>query len=177
MTAFHAEYAWVGGGVARDLRLDVEAGRFTAVTAGGSVEDATRLPGLLLPGLANVHSHAFHRALRGRTHTGRGSFWTWREQMYALAGTLDPDRYLALARAVYGEMALAGVTCVGEFHYLHHGPGGVPYRDPNAMGHALIEAARQAGIRITLLDTLYLTSTVDGAPLEGVQRRFGDRDA
>ena len=176
MTAFHADYAWVGGGVTRDVRLDVEAGRFTAVTAGGSVEDATRLPGLVLPGLANVHSHAFHRALRGRTHTGRGSFWTWREQMYALAGTLDPDRYLALARAVYGEMALAGVTCVGEFHYLHHGPGGVPYRDPNAMGHALIEAARQAGIRITLLDTLYLTSTVDGAPLEGVQRRFGDRD-
>jgi formiminoglutamate deiminase len=131
----------------------------------------------VLPGLANVHSHAFHRALRGRTHTGRGSFWSWRDQMYAVAGTLDPDRYLALARAVYGEMALAGITCVGEFHYLHHGPDGVPYGDPNAMGHALIEAARQAGIRITVLDTLYLTSTVDGAPLEGVQRRFGDRDA
>jgi formiminoglutamate deiminase len=97
--------------------------------------------------------------------------------MYAVAGTLDPDRYRALARAVYGEMALAGITCVGEFHYLHHGPDGVPYGDPNAMGHALIEAARQAGIRITLLDTLYLMSTVAGAPLEGVQRRFGDRDA
>jgi formiminoglutamate deiminase len=175
--AFHAEYAWIDGGVARDVRLDVAGGRFTAVTAGGSTEGAIKLPGLVLPGLANVHSHAFHRALRGRTHTGRGSFWTWREQMYALAGTLDPDRYLALARAVYGEMALAGMTCVGEFHYLHHGPGGVPYGDPNAMGHALIEAARQAGIRITLLDTLYLTSTVDGVPLEGVQRRFGDRDA
>jgi formiminoglutamate deiminase len=175
MTAFFAEYAWVGGAVARDVRVDVAGGRFTAVTPGGPVDGATRLPGLVLPGLANVHSHAFHRPLRGRTHTGRGSFWTWREQMYALAGTLDPDRYHALARAVYGEMALAGITCVGEFHYLHHGPDGVPYDDPNAMGHALIEAARDAGIRITLLDTLYLTSTVDGAPLEGVQRRFGDR--
>ena len=177
MTSFFADYAWIDGAVARDVRLDVAGGRFTAVTPGGAADGATRLTGLVLPGLANVHSHAFHRALRGRTHTGRGSFWSWRDQMYALAGTLDPDRYLALARAVYGEMALAGITCVGEFHYLHHGPGGVPYADPNAMGHALIEAARQAGIRITLLDTLYLTSTVDGAPLEGVQRRFGDRDA
>jgi formiminoglutamate deiminase len=176
-TSFFAESAWIDGAVARDVRLDVAGGRFTAVTPGGAVDGATRLSGLVLPGLANVHSHAFHRALRGRTHTGRGSFWSWRDQMYALAGTLDPDRYLALARAVYGEMALAGITCVGEFHYLHHGRGGVPYGDPNAMGHALIEAARQAGIRITLLDTLYLTSTVDGAPLEGVQRRFGDRNA
>jgi formiminoglutamate deiminase len=177
MTSFFAEYAWIDGAVARDVRLDVSDGRFTAVTPGGAADGATRLSGLVLPGLVNVHSHAFHRALRGRTHTGRGSFWSWRDQMYALAGTLDPDRYLALARAVYGEMALAGITCVGEFHYLHHGPGGVPYGDPNAMGHALIEAARQAGVRITLLDTLYLTSTVAGAPLEGVQRRFGDRDA
>ena len=177
MSAFHAQYAWIDGTVAHDVRLDVAGGRFTAVTAGVPAGDATRLPGLVLPGLANAHSHAFHRALRGRTQTGRGSFWTWRDRMYALAGTLDPDRYLALARAVYGEMALAGITCVGEFHYLHHGPGGVPYAEPNAMGQAVIEGARQAGIRITLLDTLYLTSTVDGAPLEGVQRRFGDRNA
>jgi formiminoglutamate deiminase len=177
MTSFFAEFAWVDGAVARDVRLDVADGRFTAVTPGAPTDGATRLSGLVLPGLANVHSHAFHRVLRGRTHTGRGSFWSWREQMYALAGTLDPDGYLALARAVYGEMALAGITCVGEFHYLHHGPDGKPYGDLNAMGHALIEAAQHAGIRITLLDTLYLTSTVDGAPLEGVQRRFGDRDA
>jgi formiminoglutamate deiminase len=131
----------------------------------------------VLPGLANTHSHAFHRVLRGRTHGGRGSFWTWREQMYEVAGRLDPDTYHALARAVYGEMVLAGITCVGEFHYLHHGPDGTPYADPNAMGHALIAAARDAGIRLTLLDTLYLTSGVDGRPLDGVQRRFGDGDA
>ena len=83
---------------------------------------ARRLDGLTLPGLANAHSHAFQRALRGRTQHGSGSFWTWREQMYALAERLDPESYLALARATYAEMALAGVTTVGEFHYLHHGP-------------------------------------------------------
>ena len=130
----------------------------------------------MLPGLANAHSHAFHRALRGRTHGDRGSFWTWRERMYEVAARLDPDSYYTLARAVYGEMALAGITCVGEFHYLHHNPDGTPYADPNAMGDALASAARDAGIRITLLDTLYLASGVDGRPLEGVQRRFGDGD-
>ncbi|MEV4277786.1 formimidoylglutamate deiminase [Actinoplanes xinjiangensis] len=173
---FHARHAWVGDAVAEDVRIEIEDGRFTAVTPGSPAEGEP-LPGLVLPGLANAHSHAFHRALRGRTHSGRGSFWTWREQMYAVAATLDPDGYLALARAVYAEMALAGITCVGEFHYLHHAPGGVRYADPNAMGAALIQAADEAGIRITLLDTLYLTGGVDGTPLEGVQKRFGDGDA
>jgi formiminoglutamate deiminase len=173
---FHARHAWVGDGVAEDVRIEIENGRFTAVTPGSPAEGEP-LPGLVLPGLANAHSHAFHRALRGRTHSGRGSFWTWREQMYAVAATLDPDGYLALARAVYAEMALAGITCVGEFHYLHHAPGGVRYADPNAMGAALIQAADEAGIRITLLDTLYLTGGVDGTPLQGVQERFGDGDA
>jgi formiminoglutamate deiminase len=177
MTAFHADHAWVDGTVAHDVHLEITGGRFSAVRTGVPAGDAVRLPGLALPGLANAHSHAFHRALRGRTNGGRGSFWTWREQMYAVAGRLDPDSYFTLARAVYGEMALAGITCVGEFHYLHHGPDGTPYADRNAMGHALIAAAAAAGIRITLLDTLYLTSTVEGGPLEGVQRRFGDGDA
>jgi formiminoglutamate deiminase len=129
---------------------------------------------LVVPGFANAHSHAFHRALRGRTHHGRGSFWTWRDLMYRVAATLDPESYYRLARAVYGEMALSGITAVGEFHYLHHGPDGTPYDDPNAMGHALIAAAADAGLRITLLDTLYLTSGVDGRQPEGVQRRFSD---
>jgi formiminoglutamate deiminase len=175
MTVYHAAYAWVGDGLRQDVRIEVTDGVFTAVTPGASAEGA-RLPGLVLPGFANAHSHAFHRALRGRTHGGRGSFWTWRERMYAVAAELDPDSYFALARAVYAEMALAGITAVGEFHYLHHAPDGEAYADPNAMGHALIAAAAAAGIRITLLDTLYLTSTVDGRPLEGVQRRFGDGD-
>jgi formiminoglutamate deiminase len=99
--------------------------------------------------------------------------------MYALAGRLDPDSYYRLARLVYGEMVLAGYTAVGEFHYLHHGPGGVRYADPNAMGVALIEAAKDAGIRITLLDVLYLAGGLDGGgyrALAGPQLRFGDGD-
>jgi formiminoglutamate deiminase len=173
---YHAEFGWLAGGVARDVLIEVDGGRFTAVTPGVAEPPAgaTRLPGLTLPGLANAHSHAFHRALRGRTHAGKGTFWTWRNQMYALATRLDPDTYLALARAAYAEMALAGVTAVGEFHYLHHDAGGARYADPNQMGAALVEAAAQAGIRMTLLDACYLTSTVDGAPLVGPQLRFGD---
>jgi formiminoglutamate deiminase len=174
---WHAEWAWVGDAVAPDVLIEASDGRFTAVTPGAEAPaDAVRLPGVTLPGLANAHSHAFHRALRGRTAADRGSFWTWRQGMYALAGRLDPDSYLALARATYAEMALAGITCVGEFHYLHRDADGRAYADPAVMGKVLIEAAAQAGIRITLLDTLYLTSTVDGQPLDGVQRRFGDGD-
>jgi formiminoglutamate deiminase len=96
--------------------------------------------------------------------------------MYDLARTLDPDSYHRLARAVFGEMALAGITGVGEFHYLHHGPGGARYGDPNAMGEALRAAAHAAGLRLTLLDTCYLQGGID-VPLTGVQRRFDDGDA
>jgi formiminoglutamate deiminase len=177
LTRYWAEHAWVAEDAAHDVLIEVADGRITAVTPGAVPGNATRLPGLTLPGLANAHSHAFHRALRGRTHDGSGTFWTWRERMYAVAARLDPDSYYALARATYAEMALAGITCVGEFHYLHHSPTGAPYADPNAMGAALIQAAADAGIRITLLDTCYLTSTVDGQPLQGAQVRFGDGDA
>ncbi|MBU2669681.1 formimidoylglutamate deiminase [Actinoplanes bogorensis] len=185
MTTFFSPYVWTGGALARNVTIEVADGVITAVrpdpdgSALGDSGDAgtpVLLPGLVLPGFANAHSHAFHRALRGRTHAGGGSFWTWRDLMYSVAERLDPDSYYALAKAVYAEMARAGITAVGEFHYLHHGPDGTPYADPNAMGNALIAAAADAGIRITLLDTLYLTATVDGKPLEGVQRRFGDGD-
>ncbi|TQL68022.1 formiminoglutamate deiminase [Nocardioides albertanoniae] len=172
------ERAILPDGVADEVLVTVADGRFETVTPGFPGHDgaATRLAGLTVAGLANCHSHAFHRALRGRTQRGRGTFWTWREQMYAAAQRLDPDSYFALARAVYREMAATGITCVGEFHYLHHQPDGTPYADPNAMGEALIEAAREAGIRITLLDTLYLAAGI-GTPPEGVQRRFSDGDA
>ena len=132
--------------------------------------------GLTIPGLANAHSHAFQRALRGRTQAERGDFWTWRRRMYEIAERIDPDLYLALARATFGEMALAGITAVGEFHYLHHGPGGARYEDPNALGKAVIAAAREAGIRITLLDTCYLHGGI-GQQAEGVQLRFSDGSA
>lgn len=174
---WHAAYALLPTGLAREVTFEVTDGRFTSVTADSPRGDAALLPGVVLPGLANAHSHAFHRALRGRTHAGGGTFWTWREAMYAVAAQLDPDSYLALARATYAEMALAGVTCVGEFHYLHHAPGGAPYADPNAMGEALRQAAAEAGIRLTLLDTCYLAGglTAEGhLPLGAEQQRFGD---
>src|SRR6185312_9529300 len=181
---WHAELAWLPShGLMPDVLIEAVADRFTEVRPGvpaAAAGGAERLTGLTLPGLANGHSHAFHRALRGSTQAGRGTFWTWREQMYATAARLDPDSYLALARAVYAEMALAGITCVGEFHYLHHGPGGRRYADPNEMSRALLEAAGQAEIRITLLDTCYLSGGLDArgapVPLAGPQLRFSDGD-
>jgi formiminoglutamate deiminase len=179
-TAWHAELAWLGPGrgVAERVLVEVEGERIAGVTEGVEPPGgAARLAGLTVPGLANGHSHAFHRALRGRTQRGRGDFWSWREQMYRLAATLDPDRYLELATATYAEMALAGITAVGEFHYLHHDPAGRPYADPNRMGEALVEAAGRAGVRLTLIDTCYLRAGLDGRPLAGAQVRFGDGDA
>ncbi len=174
---WHAEAAYVGGMVETDVLIETAGDRITAVTPATSAPpDAVRLPGLTLPGLANAHSHAFHRALRGRTQVGEGTFWTWREQMYEAVAGLHPETYLKLATGVFAEMALAGITTVGEFHYAHHDKGGKWYPDPNAMGHALIEAARAAGLRITLLDTCYLTGGIDSA-LNPTQRRFSDGDA
>ncbi len=183
---WHAELAWLPGlGVCPDVLIEAAGERFREVTPhidrAEVPAEAVRLPGLTLPGFANAHSHAFHRALRGITEAERGTFWTWRQRMYEVAARLDPDSYLALARGVYAEMALAGVSCVGEFHYLHHGPDGRPYPDPNAMGRALIQAAADAGIRMTLLDACYLTGGLSRAghaePLAGTQLRFGDGDA
>jgi formiminoglutamate deiminase len=144
------ELAWLGGDAPeRGVVVEIEGDTITAVRADAEPpSDAERLPGLTIPGLANAHSHAFQRALRGRTQAGTGSFWTWREQMYALAETMTPDAYLPLARATFAEMALAGITVVGEFHYLHRGG--------NAMGEAVMQAAAQAGVRLTLLDACYL---------------------
>ena len=176
MPVIWTEYAWLPDRVSKGVRITVHDGRITAVEADTARQGNEIRTGLTVPGFANVHSHAFHRALRGRTHGDRGTFWTWRERMYALAARLDPDSYFTLARAVYGEMALAGVTGVGEFHYLHHTPGGKPYADPNAMSAALVAAAAEAGIRITLLDACYLAGGI-GAPLTDVQQRFGDGDA
>ena len=179
MKRLWCELAWLGGDAPeRGVLIEIDDGLLASVTPGTAEPppDAERLRGLTLPGLANAHSHAFQRALRGRTHGGTGSFWTWREQMYALAGTVDPDSYLELARATFGEMALAGITLVGEFHYVHHDPQGEPYADPNAMGKAVVQAAHEAGIRITLLDACYLHGGI-GRPLDDVQRRFADADA
>jgi cytosine/adenosine deaminase-related metal-dependent hydrolase len=180
-TTYWAEHAWLPSGLATGVRFEVVAGVFAGVQRRGRPEAGDeRLHGVVLPGLANAHSHAFHRMLRGRTHGDGGNCWTWREQMYAVTERLDPDTYFALARAVFTEMVASGYTVVGEFHYLHHGPGGRPYDDPNAMGEALRRAAAEAGIRLTLLDTCYLAGglTADGhTPLGADQQRFGDGDA
>jgi formiminoglutamate deiminase len=185
---YWCEHAWLGGpgverGVEHGVVVEVAGDRIASVHVGVDrpPADTRRLDGLTIPGLANAHSHAFHRALRGRTHDGRGTFWTWRDRMYRIAEQLDPDSYHELACAVFGEMALAGITCVGEFHYVHHQRDGTPYTDPNALGAALVAAAQHAGIRITLLDTCYLHGGMrpDGGTIEldEVQRRFTDGDA
>ncbi len=183
MTSYLLERAWVDGAVRDDVLVHVADGKFARVQPessaqprGEHINESTRLGGLTIPGLANCHSHAFHRALRGRTQRDRGTFWTWREQMYAVAERLDPGSYFRLAVQVFREMVAAGFTSVGEFHYLHHQPDGRPYDDPNAMGRALIEAAREAGIRIALLDACYLSAGFGKEP-EGVQRRFSDGTA
>ncbi|MEW2046404.1 formimidoylglutamate deiminase [Streptomyces sp. NPDC005476] len=172
------EHAWLDTNAEPGVALEVTEGRIGAVRTGVDTPPpgAEILRGLTLPGLANAHSHAFHRALRGTVQVGSGTFWTWREVMYSVADRLTPDTYHQLARAVYAEMALAGITAVGEFHYLHHARGGTPYADPNAMGEALIEAAAEAGIRITLLDTAYLSAGF-GQPPTAHQLRFSDGDA
>ncbi|MER6225712.1 formimidoylglutamate deiminase [Streptomyces sp900105755] len=177
-TTYWLEYAWLDTNVEPGVAVEVADGRITAVRTEVPVPPpgAEVLRGLTLPGLANAHSHAFHRALRGTVQVGSGTFWTWRELMYSFADRLTPETYHALARAVYAEMALAGVSCVGEFHYVHHAPGGTPYADPNAMGEALIAAAADAGIRITLLDTAYLSSGF-GEPPNAHQLRFSDGSA
>jgi len=129
-----------------------------------------------LPGIANLHSHAFQRAMAGmaeRRGDPSDSFWTWREAMYRIAARFDPDSLHAVASQLYAEMLEAGYTRVCEFHYLHHAPDGRPYADPAAMSNALVRAARDTGIRLTLLPVLYMSGGFDGRALSSRQRRFG----
>jgi formiminoglutamate deiminase len=168
VTSFWAGRALLPAGVAAGVVLEAGAdGRLTSVRTGVArpPPGATPLGGLVLPGLVDAHSHAFHRALRGRA--GGGDFWAWRAGMYALVDRLDPDTLLALAAAAFGELVLAGVTTVHEFHYLHQ---------PDGMDDAVCEAARRAGVRLVLLDTCYLRAGFSGEPLDPVQRRFSDGD-
>lgn len=172
----HCEYAWLGGeSASRSVRITIDGGAIVGVDV--DVErsnDDVVVKGLVMPGLVNSHSHAFHRALRGRTHAGSGDFWSWRNPMYALAQRLDPDNYRELSAAVYGEMVLAGITGVGEFHYVHHQVDGTPYTDKNEMGRALVDGASQAGIRLALLDTAYLHAGLDKPEPLPEQKRFSD---
>ncbi len=167
-------------GIAGPVDLRCAGGRIVSIEPAlvGSPYDEL-LPGLVLPGFADAHSHVFHRGLRGRTHgdsRGAGSFWSWRDTMYSLADRLTPDTFRALAVAAYSEMVCAGFTAVGEFHYLHHAAGGTRYGEPNEMGIAVAEAAVQAGIGLTVLDVAYLAGGF-GIPLNHSQQRFTDRSA
>jgi formiminoglutamate deiminase len=165
---WHAEQAWLGHR-AENVLIEVEAGRITRVEEDVfAPSEAVSLKGWTIPGLANVHSHAFQRLLRGEVESGGGNFWEWRERMYRYTDW-QPQDYFKHARFVFREMLEAGITAVGEFHYLHgHG---------NELGEALIDAAREEGIRITLIDACYLRGGLDGAPLDTDQMSFSDGDA
>lgn len=170
------ERLFVDGNVHRDVAVLVGAdGSVAEMRVGVSAPpDATSYRGLALPGANNAHSHAFHRALRGRTHADGGTFWTWRNVMYRVAEQLTPENYYLLARAVYTEMLTAGYTSVAEFHYVHHQVGGQPYGSHD-MELAVARAARDVGIRLVLLDTCYLTGGI-GQELSAQQARFSDGD-
>jgi formiminoglutamate deiminase len=166
---WHADQAWLGYR-AENVLIEVGNGRIKSLTEGAvAPAGAVRLRGWTIPGLANVHSHAFQHSLRGATESGGGDFWEWRQQMYGAALNWDPAGYMEHSRRVFREMLQAGITAVGEFHYLH--------ALGNELGDALIEAAAQEGIRITLIDACYLHGGVDGRALEGAQTSFSDGDA
>ena len=158
----HSEYLWTSRGWERDLAV--------GSTASGVVRAR-----FALPGMPNLHSHAFQRAMAGlaeRRGPGDDSFWTWRETMYAFASRIGPDELRAIAAQLYVEMVKAGYTHVCEFHYLHNAPDGRPYADPAAMSQAIIEAASEAGIGLTLLPVFYAHGDFGGAPATPLQRRF-----
>lgn len=134
-------------------------------------------PWLFLPALATAHSHAFQRAMRGRAQrpgpSGSDDFWSWRTAMYELAEGLTPERLAAIADVAFGDLARRGVRTVGEFHYVHHQPGGTPYDDRTLLSQVVVESARRAGLRIAILRVVYARAGA-GKPPDGAQRRFSD---
>ncbi|TFD58893.1 formimidoylglutamate deiminase [Cryobacterium suzukii] len=177
MSSFWCETLLIDGVALVDVRLEVDtAGRIARVRSGVAAEATDIRLGMVVPGLGNAHSHVFHRALRGQTHGEGGDFWSWRERMYRVAAQLDPSKYQDLATAVFAEMLVSGYTAVGEFHYVHHRSDGAPYETEHAMELALASAARSVGIRLVLLDTVYLQGGI-GLDLAAEQRAFGDGSA
>lgn len=183
MPHYRAPLALLPDGWHRDVRLEVDPeGWLTAVTPaadgpkGEAPPPATTLPGVVVPGLPNLHSHAFQRALAGRAErgspSGGDSFWSWRERMYAFLAVLDPDDVEAVAAQLYAELLTHGYTSVCEFHYLHLDARGRPYADPAEMSVRLLAAAESVGMGVTLLPVLYQTGDFGGAPPTEGQRRF-----
>ncbi len=187
IVAIEADHAWINAAFSSPVRLSTEHGCIAGTTTATHAKDTTRVR-WLLPGMPNLHSHAFQRAMaglaerrgsstsaaeRGNPGAVDDSFWSWREVMYAFALRIGPGDLHAIAAQVYVEMLKAGYTQVCEFHYLHHQPDGRPYADPAAMSLALVEAARETGIGLTLLPVLYMAGGFDGRALSERQRRFG----
>jgi formimidoylglutamate deiminase len=177
MNRYFAEHAWLPEGWQRHVAIDVDHhGMLAAVTPGAEPAGRERLGEWVLPGMPNLHSHAFQRAMAGmaeRQTDPRDSFWTWREVMYGFAQRIRPDQLQAIATQLYVEMLEAGYTQVCEFHYLHHDLDGRPHARPAAMAEAIRAAAREAGIGLTLLPVLYMTGGFDGRALSARQQRFG----
>ena len=176
MSAFFAERALLPNGWANNVRLEVSAdGLLTHIQANADAQGAERVQGPLLPGMPNLHSHAFQRAMAGLAEVAgnpNDSFWTWRDLMYRLVGKISPEQLHVIARQLYIEMLKAGYTSVAEFHYVHHDTNGQPYADPAELALRISQAARSAGIGLTLLPVLYSHSGFGGqVPNEG-QRRF-----
>jgi len=169
------DHALLPSGWANDVGIDIEGGFIRAVTPGAVPAGRERVAGIAVPGLPNLHCHAFQRAMAGLAETrgpANDSFWTWRQVMYRFLGALDPDDIEAIAAFAFMEMLEAGFTAVVEFHYLHHDPAGRPYADLAETGVRTAAAARETGIGLTLLPSFYANGTFGGAPpLEG-QRRF-----
>ena len=160
MNSWLPDYIYTEGRFQSGRALVCDGGRIVGVVNGDDAPEAVVLKGrAMLPGLVNAHSHAFQRVIRGRTEyrsqNTTDSFWTWREQMYAAATSLGPEEIYAASRMAFLEMALTGITAVGEFHYIHHAPDGSIYEDPNLLAHEVIRAAHDAGIRIALLRVAY----------------------
>lgn len=176
MPAFHAERALLPSGWARNVRFEVGAsGLLEQVLPDVGSEGAERLHGPVLPGMPNLHSHAFQRAMAGLAEVAgnpNDSFWTWRELMYRLVGRLSPEQMEVIARQLYVEMLKAGYTAVAEFHYVHHDPAGHPYADPAELALCISRAARDSGIGLTLLPVLYSHAGFGGLPPNEGQRRF-----
>lgn len=167
--------AWLPAGWARDVRLTLADGRIAAIEPQATPRPGETRHGWALPGLPNLHSHAFQRAMAGlaeRRGPGADSFWTWREAMYRFVGQITPDDLLAIAAQAQVEMLETGFTRVGEFHYLHHDLAGQPFADPAQMAAAVVAAAQETGIGLTLLPVLYAHSGFGGRPPGAGQARF-----
>jgi formimidoylglutamate deiminase len=176
MDKLHLDKALTPEGWRDDVTLSVGPdGRIAAITTGAAPSDATRIRGIALPGIPNLHSHAFQRGMAGLAEvagTSEDSFWTWRDWMYRFALALEPDDVEAIAALAYVEMLEAGFTTVGEFHYLHHDRDGRPYSDPAELARRCIGAAEATGLGITILPVFYAHSGFGGLPPGEGQRRF-----